>query len=336
MMTARDDRRAESRFRRVLAARRDDPHTEPRLTQPSTMTTPPTFATTDDGAVRLHRVAVAYGTQRVLDGIDLAIGHGERVAVIGPSGAGKTTLLRAIAGLMKAAAGQVRTLGHDTARLSGRTLTRLRREVGFLHQQDNLIAPLRVVHNVLMGRLGHWSFTRALLSLLWPQQIDRARAALARVELADRLWSLPDELSGGQQQRVAVARLIVQQPRLVLADEPVSALDLRLGREIIGLLCTLASEDGATLVVNLHTLDLLQGHFDRVVALRDGRLFWQGAPEAITQALLRELYGAEYRALHLDEVALPASAVQCEDTVVARRAPSALPIAVPDENRPAR
>jgi phosphonate transport system ATP-binding protein len=164
-----------------------------------------------------------------------------------------------------------------------------------------------VVHNVLMGRLGHWALPRSLLSLLWPQEIDRARSALARVELADRIWSLPGELSGGQQQRVAVARLMVQQPRLVLADEPVSALDLRLGREVIELLCDMATQDGVTLLVNLHTLDLLQGHFDRVIALREGQLFWQGRPQEISQDLLRELYGAEYRALHLDQVALPAS-----------------------------
>ncbi len=263
-----------------------------------------------DAPVRIAGASVEYGDgrerRRVLDRIDLSIVPGERVAVIGPSGAGKTTLFRLIAGLVKPVAGEVRTLGQDTTRLRGRALARLRREVGFLHQQDNLIPSLRVVHNVLMGRLGHWSLARALLSLLWPQQIGLARDALARVELADKLWSLPDELSGGQQQRVAVARLIVQAPRLVLADEPVSALDLRLGREIIGLLCGLAEQERVTLVVNLHTLDLLQGHFDRVVALRDGALFWQGEPAQLSQSLLRELYGAEYRALHLDEMVLPA------------------------------
>ena len=256
--------------------------------------------------MQLQRAAVAYGGRRVLDDITLAIAPGERVAVIGPSGAGKTTLFRLIAGLVKPAEGTALTLGHDTRQLRGRALTRLRRAVGFLHQHDNLIPQLRVVHNVLMGRLGHWWLPQALLSLLWPQQIGLARAALARVELGDTLWALPDELSGGQQQRVAVARLVVQQPRLVLADEPVSALDLRLGREIIALLCDLAIHDQVTLVVNLHTLDLLQGHFERVIALRDGRLFWQGPPHAIDQALLRALYGAEYRALHLDEVVLPA------------------------------
>ncbi len=259
-----------------------------------------------DVPVRIESAAVVYGRRRVLADIDLTVARGERVAVIGPSGAGKTTLFRLIAGLAKPAGGRVETLGRDTARRTGRALAGLRREVGFLHQQDNLIPQLRVVHNVLMGRLGHWWLGRALLSLLWPQQIERARAALARVELADKLWALPDELSGGQQQRVAVARLIVQRPRLVLADEPVSALDLRLGREIVALLATLAAAERSTLIVNLHALDLLQGHFDRVVALRDGRLFWQGRPEALHQALLRELYGAEYRALHLDEIALPA------------------------------
>lgn len=257
-------------------------------------------------SVLIEGAAVSYGGRRVLDAIDLSVAPGERVAVIGPSGAGKTTLFRLLAGLVKPAQGRVLTLGHDTSHLQGRRLARLRREVGFLHQQDNLIPQLRVVHNVLMGRLGYWWLPRALWSLLWPQQIDLATQALSRVELADRLWSLPDELSGGQQQRVAVARLMVQQPRLVLADEPVSALDLRLGREIIGLLSELARRNRATLLINLHTLDLLQGNFDRVIALRAGQLFWQGNPEAINQHLLRELYGAEYRALHMDEMALPA------------------------------
>lgn len=254
--------------------------------------------------VIVEHASVVYGDARVLDDVSVTVSHGERLAIIGPSGAGKTTLFRLIAGLVKPDQGRVVTLGRNTSRLSGRKLGHFRRQLGFLHQQDNLIPQLRVVHNVLMGRLGYWWLPKALGSLLWPQQLELATAALDQVELGDRLWSLPDELSGGQQQRIAVARLIVQQPRLILADEPVSALDLRLGQEIIGRLCGLAHKDRASLLVNLHTLDLLQGNFDRVIALRAGRLFWQGTPADITQQMLRELYGAEYRALHLDDLAL--------------------------------
>ncbi|WP_429884394.1 phosphonate ABC transporter ATP-binding protein [Geoalkalibacter halelectricus] len=252
----------------------------------------------------LQGVGKSFGRAQVLTDIAFSVQPGERIAVIGPSGAGKTTLFRLLSAVLKPSSGRVLTLGCDTCALRGRALRRLRRQIGVLYQNDNLIPHLRVVHNVLMGRLGDWALARALLSLLWPQELAKAKEALARVELADKLWSMPGELSGGQQQRVAIARLMVQQPRVMLADEPVSQLDIRLGREIIELLCTLATSLGTTLLVNLHTLELLHGNFERVIALRQGRLFWEGAPAAINRELLQELYGAEYRALHLDDVSL--------------------------------
>ncbi len=253
---------------------------------------------------RLEGVERSFGGKTVLSDIALRVHQGERVAIIGPSGAGKTTLFRLLSAVLKPSAGQVLALGHDTRRLRGRALRHLRRDIGVLYQNDNLIPHLRVVHNVLMGRIGHWGLARTLLSLFWPQQLPVARAALQAVELPDKLWSMPGELSGGQQQRVAIARLMVQRPRVMLADEPVSQLDLRLGREIIGLLAGIARQMDATLLVNLHTLELLHEHFDRVIALREGRLFWEGAPKGISRDLLRDLYGAEYRALSLDEVTL--------------------------------
>lgn len=254
-------------------------------------------------AVLLEDVEVRFGATTVLAGLDLIVAPGERVAVIGPSGAGKTTLFRTIAAILKPHRGRALTLGRDTARLRGRHLRQLRADVGLLYQNDNLIPQLRVVHNVLMGRLGQWSLPRALLSLLWPQQLDRAQAALRKVELEPRLWAMPGELSGGQQQRVAIARLMLQQPRLMLADEPVSQLDIRLGRDVIDLLAALAAAEGATLMVNLHSLELLDTHFERVLALRDGRLLWDGPVADLDRALLREIYGAEYRALDLDAIA---------------------------------
>jgi phosphonate transport system ATP-binding protein len=274
--------------------------------QPRLMTKPDATRAPDSAAVvfEAESVCKAFGRAEVLKDITFTIREGDRVAVIGPSGAGKTTLFRLLCAVLWPSAGRVLAFGNDTARLHGRGLRQLRRRIGILYQNDNLIPHLRVVHNVLMGRLGRWMLPRAVLSLFWPQDLAAAKQALGEVELSEKLWSMPGELSGGQQQRVAIARLMVQQPRVMLADEPVSQLDLRLGREIIELLSGVAARMGTTLLVNLHTLELLHGHFERVIALREGRLFWQGRPAEITRALLHDLYGAEYRAMHLDEVRL--------------------------------
>lgn len=249
----------------------------------------------------LQLVCKTFGNVEVLKNVTFEIAEGEKVAIIGPSGAGKTTLFRLLCAVLKPNKGRVIALGRDTSTLRGRSLRRFRREIGILYQTDNLIPHLRVVHNVLMGKLGHWIMPRALLSLIWPQDLPSARAALAKVELSDKLWSMPGELSGGQQQRVAMARLMVQQPRVMLADEPVSQLDIRLGREIIELLNEIASSMGTTLLVNLHTLELLHGNFQRVIALKNGHIFWQGTPSEINRQILLDLYGAEYRAMHLDD-----------------------------------
>jgi len=241
-----------------------------------------------------------FGERRALGPLDLELGPGEALAVIGPSGCGKTTLLRLAAGLVWPSAGTVETLGRDPSRLAGRELRELRRRVGLLPQEGGLVPELRVAHNVAIGRLGHWSALRALWNLVVPQESEAVRAALREVELEERLWDLPGTLSGGQQQRVAVARLLVQRPDLWLADEPAASLDPRLGREVVELLLRAARARGAALVVSLHALDLLEAGFDRVVALRDGRVTWQGAPAQLSRDVLREVYGAEYRTLRLD------------------------------------
>ncbi|MBX3474133.1 MAG: ATP-binding cassette domain-containing protein [Planctomycetes bacterium] len=249
----------------------------------------------------LEDASRAFGRNAVLRNLSLSITSGQHVAVIGPSGAGKTTLFRLFSAFLFPSSGRVLSLGQDTQKLRGKRLRALRRDIGVIYQNDNLVPHLRVVHNVLMGRLGHWWLPQALLSLFWPLQLEQARQALREVEIEDKLWAMPGELSGGQQQRVAIARLLVQNPRAILADEPVSQLDVRLGREVIGLLVKVARKSGATLLVNLHTLDLLRGNFERVIALREGRVFFDGSPEQLTADILRELYGAEYRDLHVGD-----------------------------------
>jgi phosphonate transport system ATP-binding protein len=227
-----------------------------------------------------------------LDGVDLDVAAGERVAVVGPSGAGKSTLLGVANGAVTPTSGSVRLLGADPATLRGRELRRLRSRVGTVHQHLDLVGPLRVVHNVNAGRLGSWPASRAAWSLVRPQGLPEVLDALDRVELADRVFERTDRLSGGQRQRVAVARLLVQRPELVLADEPASALDPALADRVLGLLAGLATDAGGALVASLHDPALALRHCTRVVGLVAGRVVLDAPAAALSIGDLADFYGA--------------------------------------------
>ncbi len=225
--------------------------------------------------------------------VTLAAARGERIAVIGPSGAGKTTLLRLLGAALRPTDGVLSLLDAAPWALPAGALRGLRARIGVVHQAPPLPQRQRVVTAVLAGRLGQWPLWRSVASLLYPLDIAGARAALARLDLGDRLFDRCDRISGGQLQRVGIARVLYQQPDLVLADEPVSALDPALARQAVRVLVQDATARNATLVASLHAVDLALAEFPRVVGVRDGRIAFDLPATDVSEAWLRELYASE-------------------------------------------
>lgn len=234
----------------------------------------------------------ANGVQ-ALRGVDLHIGAGEQVAIIGPSGAGKSSLLNVLATALRPDSGEVRILNEDAWQLSARQRQRLRARIGLIHQAPPLPPRQRVVTAVLAGKLGQWGFGKSLLNLLHPLDIPGARAALARLDLGEKLFAHCQQLSGGQLQRVGIARVLYQSPQVLLADEPVSAMDPVLAEHTLSVLCGHAREHRVTLVASLHTVELALGHFSRIVGLRDGQILFDLAAGAVDRPLLDRLYANE-------------------------------------------
>lgn len=244
----------------------------------------------------LEEVSLVYPDgSRAVNAVRCEIAAGERVAIIGPSGAGKTTLLRMLATALKPSAGAIRVLGVDPWHVNRDALRRLRSRIGMVHQAPPIPPRQRAVTAVLAGRLGRWPLWKALVSLLYPLDIRGARQMLARMEIGDKLFERCDRLSGGQLQRVGVARVLYQQPDLILADEPVSAVDPALSDRVIGELNREAAARGVTLVASLHAVDLALHWFPRVVGIRGGEIAFDLPPVRISDAMLQDLYASEFR-----------------------------------------
>ncbi|VIO70704.1 Phosphate-import ATP-binding protein PhnC [Bradyrhizobium ivorense] len=234
-----------------------------------------------------------FGTKAAVDNASFSIAPGTFVGVIGRSGAGKSTLLRMINRLAEPTSGRILFEGTDVTALRGKALRQWRARSAMIFQQFNLVGRLDVLTNVLMGRLAQIPSWRSLAQV-WPEQ-DRALAmsALEQFDIAQFAAQRADQLSGGQQQRVAIARALVQEPDIILADEPIASLDPRNTKIVMDALLRINKHFGITVLCNLHSLDLARTYCDRLVGMAAGRVVFDGAPAALTDHIARELYDLE-------------------------------------------
>jgi phosphonate transport system ATP-binding protein len=245
-------------------------------------------------AVRIEGLGMVYpGGVRALSNVDLEVAEGEFLAVLGLSGSGKSTLLRCINRLIDPTEGKVWIYGEEITALSGAAMRRLRRQVAMIFQQFNLVRRQTVLTNVLSGSLGRSRLLPSLVVSFPQSEHELAQQSLDRVGLGDRASSRADALSGGQQQRVAVARALMQRPRLILADEPVASLDPALRHSVMRHIEALNREEGLTVICSLHDIDLVERYATRMVALRDGRLMWEGRPAQFNRETFKEIYGED-------------------------------------------
>jgi phosphonate transport system ATP-binding protein len=233
------------------------------------------------------------GSVRALDKVSFEVPDGQFLAVIGLSGSGKSTLLRCINRLVEPTAGQILWNGTDIAAAAEEELRQIRRKIGMVFQHFNLVHRSTVLTNVLAGRLGYVNPAWSLLNRFPKQDIEKAMQQLARVGIAEKARQRADELSGGQQQRVGIARALMQDPEIILADEPVASLDPVLAHSIMHYLEQINQEDGVTVLCSLHFLDLVHRYADRVIALNEGNLVFDGLPEEIDDERFKEIYGRE-------------------------------------------
>jgi phosphonate transport system ATP-binding protein len=229
----------------------------------------------------------------VLNGIDLVLPGSGLTAIIGPSGTGKSTLIRCINRLVQPTSGEILFGGQDLAKLSGRSLRNARRRIGMVFQEYNLVERLTVMENLLCGRLGYVPAWRAWLRKFPPEDIELAFDLLDAVGLPGFAARRADALSGGQRQRVGIARAIMQQPEIILADEPTSSLDPKTSVEIMEILSKFATERGIPVIVNIHNVELAKRFASRMVGMSEGRVVYDGPPQQLTEAHLKQIYGGE-------------------------------------------
>jgi phosphonate transport system ATP-binding protein len=234
-----------------------------------------------------------YGSKTAVDNVSIGIESGRFIGVIGRSGAGKSTLLRMINRLETPTSGRIRFGEVEVTRLKGAALAAWRARCAMIFQQFNLVGRLDVLTNVLVGRLNHVSTLRSVLQLWSESDLALALSALEQLDIASLAAQRADTLSGGQQQRVAIGRALVQEPDIILADEPIASLDPRNTRIVMDALRRINRHHGITVLCNLHSLDVARAYCDRLIGMANGRVAFDGAPAELTDAAAHGLYGIE-------------------------------------------
>ena len=229
----------------------------------------------------------------ILKGISFDVAENDFLAIIGPSGAGKSTLIRCINRLVEPTSGQIYFHGQDVTQLSLRELRKIRRGIGMIFQEFNLIDRMSVMDNLLSGRLGFTGNLRTLFKAFKRQDIDSALKLLERVGLSDQVDKRADELSGGQRQRVGIARALMQNPKLLLLDEPTSSLDPKISREIMNLVKEMAFELKVPCLCNIHDVQLAMDFCNKIIGIQEGTKMFEGTPESLNKEKLQEIYAME-------------------------------------------
>jgi phosphonate transport system ATP-binding protein len=243
--------------------------------------------------VQLIGVSKRFGTVTAVNGVSFSVPAPQMIGIIGPSGAGKSTLIRMINRLTPASGGRILVDGRDVLELRGKARRAWQRDCAMIFQQFNLVPRLNVITNVMLGRLNGHGVLKSMFNIFGAEEIDRGMAALERLGIAEQALKRAEALSGGQQQRVAIARALTQEPKMVLADEPIASLDPLSAEIVMKSLREIRDRDGLTVLCNLHTLDTARTYCDRVIGMRQGVLVFDGAPEQLTAAAVRDIYGAE-------------------------------------------
>ncbi|MBD25563.1 MAG: phosphonate ABC transporter ATP-binding protein [Candidatus Marinimicrobia bacterium] len=243
--------------------------------------------------LQIENLVMRYGSKVALNGVNLHVGEGNVLALIGPSGAGKSTLIRCVNRLVEPSGGRIHLGSSEITVLGSTKLRHARRHIGMIFQEFALVDRLTVMENVLSGRLGYVGFWRSWFRRFPQRDIDLAFSLLERVGLTSFIDQRADQLSGGQRQRVGIARALMQEPELLLVDEPTASLDPKTARQIMRLILDLCSERNLTAVINIHDVPLAKLFVPRIVGLKDGVVVFDGTPDQLTSDVLTLIYGEE-------------------------------------------